>query len=265
MHLFTNAQEKGPEAAELKMCHNTIYNGTNPNHNHPLAPNTNTTTTPTTPSPAITDTLATTELLEQILSHLPAPHLLTLKSTSRIFLNAIETSPTLHRKTSTFLRLGAVGDEGNHSSLSTDAGGEVVFPIEGVDVLGFFYPGGGGGERRMFVRLEVGDWEGSLGRVGKGGGGGFGRMGKAVGFGRLRVVDQALSDVRVGWFCGCFEEGRGEVELSCQMTDTVTFDAVFSAMEEEHRCKGLERCGSLRKFWIDGLWKRSGETRGFGH
>lgn len=196
MDLFTSAQEQGYEAAQLKMCQNTTYNGTNPNHDHPLTPNTNITTTPIMRSSAITATLTTAELLEQILSHLPTPHLLTLKSTSRIFLNIIETSPTLRRKTSTFLRLGDVDNEGKDWSFSTDAGGEVVFPIEGLDVLGFFYPGEGG-ERRMFVRFEVGNWEGVLGRVGK-----------AKGFATLIVVDQVLSDVRVGWHCGCFSTLR---------------------------------------------------------
>jgi hypothetical protein len=260
MDMFTSAQEKGCEATQLKMCQYTTYNGTNYNHQHPLVTSNNATTTPIrSPSSnlgAVTATLTTTELLEQILSYLPAPHLLTSKRTCTSFRNAIETSPTLRRKTSTFLRLGNVEvDDENDSSFSTDAGGEVVFPIEGLGVLGFFYPGEGG-ERRMFVRFDVGDWEGFLGRVGKGGGGG--------GFGRLRIVDQRLGDVRVGWFCGCFEEGTAEVKLSCPMADMVTFGIVFSAMEEEHRCKGLGRCASLRKFWVDGLWMRSGEKREFG-
>lgn len=127
-----------------------------------------------------------------------------------------------------------------------------MFPIEGLGVLALFYPGSGG-ERRMFIRFEVGDWEGFLGRVGK-----------AVGFGRLIVVDQALSDVRVGWFCGCFEEGRGEVKVDCSMGNGITFGDVLGAMEEEHLRKGRGRCGSLRKFWVDGLWVRSEETREFG-
>jgi hypothetical protein len=69
--------------------------------------------------------------------------------------------------------------------------------------------------------------------------------------------------VRVGWHCGCFEEGRAEVRLSCSMADTVTFGAVLGAMEEGHRSKGQGRCGGLRKFWVDGLWMRSGGMRDF--
>ena len=139
----------------------------------------------------------------------------------------------------------------------TDAGGEVVFPIEGLEALALFYPADGG-ERRLFVRFDVGDSEGFLGRVGKAGGGGGG------GFGELRVVDQRLGDVRVGWHCGCFEEGRGEVEVGCSMTDGVTFGEVLGAMEGEHRGRVRGGCGSLRKFWVDGSWKRSGEMREFG-
>lgn len=128
-----------------------------------------------------------------------------------------------------------------------------MFPSEGLGVLAFFYPGKGG-ERRLFVRFEVGDEERFWGRVGKGGGG----------FGRLMVVDQGLGDVRVGWFCGCFDEGRAEVKLSCPMADMITFGDVLGTMEGEHQSKGVGRCGSLRKFWVDGLWQRSEETREFG-
>lgn len=102
----------------------------------------------------------------------------------------------LRRKTSTFLRLGDVDEE--NDLFSTDAGGEVVFPIKTLEPLAFFHPGDE--ERRLFVRLEVGDSEEFLGMVGKAGGGGGGFRG-------LRVVDQSMGDVRVGWHCGCFEEG----------------------------------------------------------
>jgi hypothetical protein len=200
---------------------------------------------------AIAATFNTTELLEQILSYLPASQLLISKATCRSFRNAIEASPMLRRKTSTFLRLGDV-DEGN-DLFSTDAGGEVVFPIRGLEPLAFFYPGDG--ERRLFVRFVVADSEGFLERVGKAGDGG--------GFRGLRVVDQSMGDVRVGWHCGCFEEGRGEIGVACK-GERLTFGDVLGAMEGEHRGKGKGRCWSLRKFWVDGLWKRSGEMREFG-
>jgi hypothetical protein len=205
-----------------------------------------------TPS-AITATFTTTELLEQILSYLPAAQLLTSKATSSTFRNAIEASPTLRRKTSTFIRLGNVDDDGDEQNdlFRTDASGEAVFLIEGLEPLAFFYPGDG--EMRLFVRFEVGESERFLRRMGKVGGG----------FGRLRVVDQRLGDVRVGWHCGCFDEGRGEVKVACPM-DVVTFGDVLGAMEREHRVKGRGGCGSLSKFWVDGLWRRSGEMREFG-
>ena len=260
MDRFTSAQEQGHENASLKVCKNATSHGTNLDHQHqqPLPTSENAPTTPTITSPAITATFNTTELLEQILSYLPAPHLLTSKSTSQTFRNAIEASPMLRRKTSTYLRLGAVDEESD--LFNTDAGGEVVFSIKGLESLAFFYPADVG-ERRLFVRFEVGDSERflNLGRVGKaaaGGGGG--------GFGGLRVVDQGLGDVRVGWHCGCFEEGWGEVEVVCSMTGVVSFGDVFGAMEGEHRGRGREGCGSLRKVWVDGLGKWSGEMREFG-
>lgn len=112
------------------------------------------------------------------------------------------------------------------------------------------------------MRFEVEKSEELLGTVGKVDGR-FGRVGKGAGFGGLVVIDQGLRDVRVGWHCGCFEEGRGEVEVACP-TETVTFGDVLGAMEAEHRGKGRGGCGSLRKFWVDGLWRRSGEMREFG-
>ena len=256
MDRYTSAQEQGYEAAQLKVCQNTIYDGTKPKiQQQPQATGDNATIS----SSAVTATFNTTELLEQILSYLPAPQLLTSRSTCRTFRNAIEASPMLRRKTSIFLRLGDVNEE--NDLFKTDAGGEVVFPIKGLEPLAFFYPGDG--ERRLFVRFEVGDCERLLGKVGKGDGE-SGGMNKGAGFGELSVVDQALSDVRVGWHCACFEEGRGEVELVCPTTDVVTFGNVLGSMEGEHQGKGRGGCGSLRKFWVDGLWRRSGEMREFG-
>lgn len=250
-----SAQEQGHEAAQLKFCQKVTFDDTIPNHKQqPQATSDNATIS----SSAITATFNTTELLEQILSYLPAPQLLTSKATSRIFRNAIEASPILRRKTSTFLRLGDVDEENDLSQ--TDAGGEVVFPNKALEPLAFFYPGNG--ERRLFVRIEVGDPEGLLGRVGKLNGG-FGGVGNGAGFGGLVVVDQALSDVKAGWHCTCFEEGRGEVRVACP-TGIVTFGNVLGAMEREHRGKSSGGCGSLRKFWVDGLWRRSGEMREFG-
>ncbi|KAM0705888.1 hypothetical protein Q7P35_007248 [Cladosporium inversicolor] len=182
MDLFTSAQERGHEGAELNGYQNAIYDGTNLKiQQQPQATSDNA----TIPSSAVTATFNTTELLEQVLSYLPAPQLLTSKATCHSFRDAIEASPILRRKTSTFLRLGDADEE--NDLFKTDAGGEAVFPIEGLGVLAFFYPGDG--ERRVFVRFEVGDEERFFERVGKAGVGGFGG---------LVVVDQALSDVRVG-------------------------------------------------------------------
>lgn len=254
MSLSTGAQEQGCEISQLTARENAIYNGTDLKHQQYLT----TSNTPTTTIPmmipssanlsAIAATFNTTELLEQILSYLPAPQLLTSKTTSRTFRNAIETSPMLRRKTDTFLRLGDVDQE--NDSFSTDAGGEVVFPLEGLEALAFFYPGDG--ERRLFVRF--GDVEKFLRRMGKADGSGFRG---------LRVVDQWLGDIRVGWHCECSEERSGEVQMVCE-GERVTFGDVLGAVEGEHRAKGKRRCGSLRKFWVDGSWKRSGEMREFG-
>ena len=258
MDRFTTAQEQDRKVSQLTARGNAIYNGASLDHQQSLTTSNtaNTTTTPPTmiPSPsnlsAVTATFNTAELLEQILGYLPAPQLLASKATCRTFCNAIEASPVLRRKTSTFLRLGEVVDDEN-DSFSTDAGGEVVFPTKGLKPLAFFYPGDG--ERRLFVRFEVRDAERFL----------LGGVGKARSFGELSVVDQALSDVRVGWHCGCFEEGRGEVEVLCG-GERVSFGDVLVAIEGGHWGKGEGRCGSLSKFWLDGLWKRSGEVREFG-
>lgn len=256
MDRAVRAQEPSCEVARLSARENAIYNCTDLDYQQFLTTSNTSATTPmmipfSSNLNAIAATFNTTELLEQILSYLPASQLLTSKATCRSFRNAIEASPMLRRKTSTFLRLGDV-DEGN-DLFSTDAGGEVVFPIKTLEPLAFFYPGDG--ERRLFVRFEVGDSERFLGRVGK--------AGDCGGFRELRVVDQRMEDVRVGWHCGCFEEGRGEVGVVCK-GERVAFGDVLGAMEGEHRGKGKGRCRSLRKFWVDGLWKRSGEMREFG-
>jgi len=195
---------------------------------------------------AMTATFSTAELLEEILSYLPASQLLRSKATCRNFCNAIEVSPTLRRKTSTFLRLGHVGA---NDPYTTDAGGDVMFSIKGLESLAFFYPSEA--ERRLFVRFSVVD------------SGWFDRARKADGFGKLIVVDQLLNDVKVGWHCGCFAEMRAEVKLSGQKA-IITFGDVLNAMEKEHRTHGHENCGSVVKFWLDGLWKQSAEMREFG-
>lgn len=249
MDRFASAQESGHEAAKLKVCKTATCDCAKSEHQQYLTNSDNTTTISTIPSSAITATFNTAELLEQILSYLPAPQLLTSKATSRTYHNAIEASPMLCRKTSTFLRLGDVDEE--NDLFNTDTGGEVVFPIEALEPLAFFYPADG--KRRLFVRFEVDESERFLGR-----------MGKAKGFGSLRVVDQGLRNVRVGWHCGCFEEGRAEVELACPTTDMVTFGDVLNAIEGEHLAKDRGACGSLSKFWVDGSWKQSREMRDFG-
>lgn len=196
---------------------------------------------------ATSATFNTAELLEQILSYLPAIHLLIAKTTCRNFCNGIEASPILRREMSTFLRLGNVDKS---DLFKTDAGGDVVYPVKGLESLAFFYPADA--ERRLFIRFQV---------IGAGR---FERMRKAGGFVRLAVVDQALKDVRVGWHCSCFEEGRGEVELSPCQSGVVTFGDVLDAIQTEHRDRGYGECGSLVKFWLDGLWKQSKEMRELG-
>lgn len=191
---------------------------------------------------ATTATFATAELLEHILSYLSALQLLKAKDTCRSFCNAIESSPSLRRRTSTFLRLGDVDES---DLFKTDAGGEVVYPVNGLETLAFFYPSDG--ERRLFVRVSVEK-------------GWFGRVGKGSGLRTLGVVDKSLGDVRVGWHCSCFEEGRGEGRVACE-DGRVTFGDAMRAMEGEHRARGRGECGSLVKFWVDGLWKQSEEMR----
>lgn len=194
---------------------------------------------------AMSATVNTAELLEQILSYLPALQLLPAKATCRNFRNAIEASPVLRREMSTFMRLGDVDES---DLFKTDAGGDVVYPVKGLDSLAFFYPADA--ERRLFVRVST-----EMGR--------FERMRKAGGFAKLVVVDQSLSDVTVGWHCSCFAEGRAEVKLVCQ-SGMVTFGDILNAMEAEHRSHGHAECGSVVKFWLDGLWKRSKEMRELG-
>lgn len=199
---------------------------------------------------AMIATFNTVELLEQILSYLAPIQLLKAKATCHSFHNAIESSPTLRRSMRTFLRLGQIDES---DLFKSDAGGEVVFPVSGVDVLAFFYPEDGG--RRLFVRFAAEPEA-------------FWRLWKAEGFRALEVVDQALSDVRVGWHCGCFEGGRAEAEIRFsggKKGGRVRFGEMFEAMEEKHRAEveayGEGGCGSVRKVWLDGLWERSREMR----
>ena len=71
---------------------------------------------------AMTATFDTAELLEHILSYLPALQLLRAKATCRHFRNAIEASPALKRKMRTLIRLGDVDES---DLFKTDAGGDV--------------------------------------------------------------------------------------------------------------------------------------------
>ena len=248
--MLTSKQEKRTQVAALASHKIASHDRTDFEHHHSLSRVDATTTTPMISVPpdlrATIATFNTAELLEHILRYLPASQLLNTKRTSHTFRNVIESSPSLHRKMSTFLRLGDVDE---NDLFRTDAGGEVVFPIKGLEPLAFFYPSDA--ERRLFVRFST-----DLGW--------FERVGKAGGFRGLVLVDQVLSDVRVGWHCGCFTEVRSEVELSSSQGHMVTFGNLLGAMEAEHRIKGRGQCDSVAKFWLDGLWKSSKEMREMG-
>jgi hypothetical protein len=191
---------------------------------------------------AMTATFNTSELLENILRYLPALQLLKAKATCRNFRNAIEASPSLRREMNTLIRLGDV-DESN--LFKTDSDCDITYPIKGLDSLAFFYPSDVA--KRLFVRFQVElEW--------------FARVGEGSGFRGLRVVDQSLGDVTVGWHCSCFEDVRSEVKVTC-LDGMATFGDALEAMEVEHGGRGREDCGSLVKFWVDGLWDRSRETR----
>jgi hypothetical protein len=200
---------------------------------------------------AMTATFNTAELLEQVLSYLPATQLLRSKATCRNFHNAITSSPTLRRKTSTYLLLNDVDEK---DLFKTDAGGDVVYPIRDLQPLAFFYPGDG--ERRLFVRFSttaeaIGVLRGSRGFAG------------------LRIVDQGVESAVVGWHCGCFKEGRAEVGLELELeggsgSGSVTFGDVLGAMERKHVSEGFKGCRSVSKFWLDGVWRRSMEVRQLG-
>lgn len=89
----------------------------------------------------------------------------------------------------------------------------------------------------------------------------FAKLMGSKALGKVVVVDQVLGDVRVGWHCSCFVEGRGEGKVE-GLVGLVGFGSVFGVIEERHRREGVEGCcGSMRKFWVDGLWGRSGEVR----
>jgi hypothetical protein len=190
---------------------------------------------------AMVATFNTAELLEQILAYLPATQLLRSKATCRNFHNAILSSPTLRRKTSTYLLLNDVDEK---HLFKTDAGGDVVYPIRDLQPLAFFYPEDG--ERRLFVRFST-----TAERVGV--------LRGSRGFAGLRVVDQGVEGAVVGWHCGCFKGGRAEVGLELEGgSGRVTFGDVLGAMERRHVGEGIKGCRSVSKFWLDGVWRRSG-------
>lgn len=147
---------------------------------------------------------------------------------------------------STFIRLGNVDES---DLFKTDAGGEVVYPVKGLDPLAFFYPSDA--EKRLFVRSST-----EPGR--------FERMRRSDGFLDLRIVDQPLTEATVGWHCSCFANTRSEVKLTFQ-GDRVTFGDVVQAMDVEHKQYDHEACSSVAKFWLDGLWQRTSEMRELGH
>jgi hypothetical protein len=191
---------------------------------------------------AMTATFNTAELLEQILTYLPATQLLRAKATCRNFHNAIVASPTLRRKMSTYLLLNDVDEK---DLFRTDAGGDVVYPIKDLQPLAFFYPEDA--ERRLFVRFTT-----NADRVGL--------LRSSSGFGRLRVVDQVVGDAVVGWHCSCFTGGRAEAQL-CIENGMVTFGDLLGATERRHESEGHKGCRSVTKFWLDGVWTKSRGTK----
>jgi hypothetical protein len=194
---------------------------------------------------AMIATFNTAELLEQILSYLPATQLLRSKTTCRNFHNAIVSSPTLKRKTSTYLLLNDVDEK---DLFKTDAGGDVVYPIKDLQTLAFFYPSDA--EKRLFVRFST-----NADRVGV--------LKVPSGFGDLMVVDQSVESAVVGWHCGCFAGGRAEAELSPE-NGRVTFGDLLGAMKKRHESGGHKGCRKITKFWLDGVWRRSREVRQLG-
>jgi hypothetical protein len=244
--MFVGAQEEGCTGTQPAVFDNPCQGRKTDDLSEFLTTSNTATSTPTVSLPpeirAMTATFNTAELLEHILRYLPAVQLLKAKATCRNFRNAIEASPSLRRDMSTFIRLGDVDE---NDLFKTDAGCDVTYPIKGLDSLAFFYPSDA--EKRLFVRFQVAE-------------GWFAKVDEGSGFGKLRVVDQGLEDVTVGWHCSCLEEQRFEVRLVCE-DGRVAFGNVLKAMGAEHRSRGREECGSLVKFWVDGLWKRSKETR----
>ena len=194
---------------------------------------------------AMTATFNTAELLEQILTYLPATQLLRAKATCRNFHNAIGASPTLRRKMSTYLRLNHVDEE---DLFKTNAGGDVVYPIEDLEPLAFFYPSDA--ETRLFVRFSTNSRRVDVLR-------------KSGGFGDVRVVDQTVANAVVGWHCTCFTGGRAEAEIFLD-SGRVTFGDLLGAMDGRHNSDGYEGCQSVTKFWLDGLWTKSREMRQLG-
>jgi hypothetical protein len=243
--MSVGAQDEGCKGAHAALFDNAYLGRTNDDLSDFLTVSSTAINSPTISLPpelrAMTATFNTAELLENILRYLPAQQLLTAKATCRNFRNAIEASPSLRREMNTFIYLGTVDE---HDLFKTDSDCDITYPIKDLDSLAFFYPSDA--EKRLFVRFQVAEeW---LGRVCEG-----------SGFAKLRVVDQVLEDVTVGWHCSCFEDVRSEVRLVCE-DGSVTLGDVLKAMDVEHRRRGCGECESLVKFWVDGLWKRSKET-----
>lgn len=193
---------------------------------------------------AMTATFNTTELLEHILNHLAPLQLLRAKAVCRNFRNTIGSSPALRRQMNTYIRLGAI--DGSILSKS-DAGGDIAYPVDTIEPLAFFYPSDA--ERRLFVRFSVDQKR-------------FRQLQQSSSFRRLIVVDQPLTDINVGWHCGCFADPRSEAKLDVEH-GKATFGDLFLAMERKHKSEGCEPCSSMIKFWLDGSWSESREMREF--
>lgn len=193
---------------------------------------------------AMTATFNTTELLEHILKSLPSLQLLRAKAVCQNFRNAIDASPALWRQANTFIRLGAIDD----TILSkSDAGGDVAYPVKAIEPLAFFYPSNA--ERRLFVRFFVDQRR-------------FWQLQQSSSFRQLFVVDQPLTDINVGWHCGCFADPRSEAKVHVEH-GKATFGNLLLALESKHKAEGCEPCTSMIKFWLDGSWSESREMREF--
>lgn len=194
---------------------------------------------------AMTATFNTAELLEHILSYIPAHHLFRAKATSRTFRDTIEASPTLCRELNTFIRLDDVDEDNLYTS---NAKHDVVFLVKDLEPMVIFYPSDA--ERRIFIRFSTSSER-------------FGMLHESNAFRRLFVLDRPVERITVGWHCSCFENPRSETDLNSK-GGKVTFEDIFAAMKSKHEGLTDGACNRMVKFWLDGRWDCTKEVRGLG-